>query len=224
MIIDKLVKSKRRTISLKVTTSGELHIAAPLSMSDKEVIEFVKLKRKWIEDKIRLMQERKPESILFENGSIFRVLDKVYPIIITQEKKNIFQFDHKAFYLSEFHIEEAPDLFEKLYKVMAKSLIKTKVSHWSEIMELYPSKIRITSASTRWGSCSSNKTISINWKLLLAPSEILDYVIIHELAHLAVMNHSTKFWHVVSKFCPNYKSRLKWLKDYGSKLTFRSEE
>ncbi|MEM3513203.1 MAG: M48 family metallopeptidase, partial [Thermoplasmata archaeon] len=84
-----------------------------------------------------------------------------------------------------------------------------------------PKKIKITSGKTRFGSCTSKGYINLSWRLVLAPPEIIDYVIVHELAHLKEPNHSKKFWAVVEKFIPDYKTKRKWLKENGHLLILR---
>lgn len=85
-------------------------------------------------------------------------------------------------------------------------------------MDVRPEKLRISSARTRWGSCSAKGTISLTWRLVMAPPEILDYVIVHELAHLKVKNHSSAFWKVVETYLPGYQNQRKWLKQNGHTL------
>jgi predicted metal-dependent hydrolase len=86
-----------------------------------------------------------------------------------------------------------------------------------------PGRIRITSARTRWGSCSSKGTLSFTWRLVMAPLEVVDYVVIHELAHLRVKNHSQVFWDSVAALMPDYKRHVTWLKKNGRFLTLAQE-
>jgi len=97
-------------------------------------------------------------------------------------------------------------------KVMAKINFEQRLKYWSQIMNLKYEILRITTAKTLWGSCSGRGKISLNWKLQLMPFESLEYVIIHELAHLRHQNHSSKFWNLVEQYCPNYKLTRKQLK------------
>ncbi|MBK7452806.1 MAG: M48 family metallopeptidase [Anaerolineales bacterium] len=78
--------------------------------------------------------------------------------------------------------------------------------------------MKISSARTRWGSCSPDGTLNFTWRLVMAPLEVIDYVVIHELAHLRVKNHSSKFWDVVKAIDPQYKEKRKWLRENGGKL------
>jgi len=80
-------------------------------------------------------------------------------------------------------------------------------------MKVQPNGIRIKEQRTRWGSCSSKRNLSFNWRLIMAPPEVLDYLVVHELAHLTEMNHSTRFWHIVRSYCPDFARQRAWLKE-----------
>lgn len=111
------------------------------------------------------------------------------------------------------------DALEKRYRKAAKEYIPGRVAYFHQFTGGTYDKIVIRDQKTRWGSCSSNKTLSFNYRLMLAPPHILDYVIVHELCHLKHMNHSSEFWDAVEAVLPDYKERRKWLKEHGSELT-----
>lgn len=108
---------------------------------------------------------------------------------------------------------------EKRYRKAAKEYIPERVAYFHQFTGGTYEKVVIRDQKTRWGSCSSNKTLSFNYRLMLAPPQILDYVVVHELCHLKHMNHSQEFWTAVEAVLPDYKIRRKWLKDHGSELT-----
>ena len=108
---------------------------------------------------------------------------------------------------------------EKRYKKAAKEYIPERVAYFHQFTGGSFDKIVIRDQKTRWGSCSSNKTLSFNYRLMLAPPQILDYVVVHELCHLKHMNHSPELWAAVEKILPDYKERRKWLKEHGCELT-----
>lgn len=107
---------------------------------------------------------------------------------------------------------------EKRYKEAAREYIPKRVAYYHTITGGNYSRISIRSQKTRWGSCSSKGTLSFNWRLMLAPPSVLDYVVVHELCHLTHMNHSSAFWQAVEKAFPDYRNARKWLKDHGSEL------
>lgn len=107
---------------------------------------------------------------------------------------------------------------EKRYKDAAREYIPKRVDYYQTITGGNYSRISIRSQKTRWGSCSAKGTLSFNWRLMLAPPSILDYVVVHELCHLTHMNHSPAFWQTVEKAFPDYRIARKWLKEHGSEL------
>jgi len=103
------------------------------------------------------------------------------------------------------------------YRKRAKEIITEKVRYYESRMDVKVNHITIREQKTRWGSCSTKGNVNFNWKLILMPEEILDYVIVHELAHLKEMNHSAEFWDEVAAVIPDYKKHRQWLKENGSK-------
>ncbi len=107
---------------------------------------------------------------------------------------------------------------EARYKEAARSYIPKRTAYYQPMTGGTYTRITIRDQKTRWGSCSSKGTLSFNWRLMLAPPAVLDYVVVHELTHLTYMNHSKEFWLAVEKVCPNYRLLRKWLKDHGHEL------
>ena len=118
---------------------------------------------------------------------------------------------------SPIHTDEDPDLIKK-HKKYARKIFETKVAYFHQFTGGEYTSITIRDQKTRWGSCSGRGTLSFNWRLILAPTEILDYVVVHELCHLTHMNHSKEFWGLVGSVIPDYKVRRKWLKENGHTL------
>ncbi|MDE7130215.1 MAG: M48 family metallopeptidase [Lachnospiraceae bacterium] len=107
---------------------------------------------------------------------------------------------------------------EKRYIAAAKEYFPKRVAHFHQFTGGSYNRITIRDQKTRWGSCSARGTLSFNWRLMLAPPAILDYVVVHELCHLTHMNHSTAFWQKVESVYPDYRTARKWLKDHGQEL------
>ena len=93
-----------------------------------------------------------------------------------------------------------------------------RVAVWGERMGLHPAKLALSSARGRWGSCTAAGGLRLNWRLMQAPPAVIDYVVIHELAHLAELNHSPRFWAIVEAHCPHWKTQRQWLKLHGNQL------
>jgi predicted metal-dependent hydrolase len=111
-----------------------------------------------------------------------------------------------------------PEALARFYQRAARPYFAERIALWSARMNLHPQQIALSSARTRWGSCTSAGVVRLNWRLMQAPASVIDYVVIHELAHLAEMNHSARFWALVAAVCPNWKAERTWLKQHGSAL------
>jgi predicted metal-dependent hydrolase len=110
------------------------------------------------------------------------------------------------------------DLLRAWYVDRAREAFEARAAHWAAAMKLTYQKIRIADQRTLWGSCTMEGTLSFNWRVVMAPPETLDYLVIHELAHLRELNHSKRFWAIVSAFCPEWKTHRRWLKDHSRRL------
>lgn len=107
---------------------------------------------------------------------------------------------------------------ETVYKKKARQQLESRAAYFASVMGVSYNRIAIRSAKTRWGSCSAQGNLNFHWKLILMPPEVLDYVVVHELAHRKEMNHSARFWAEVEKVLPDYKKRRRWLKEFGSQV------
>lgn len=109
---------------------------------------------------------------------------------------------------------------EELCKLadLARKVIPVKVNHYASLMNVQYGRITIRNQKTRWGSCSGKGNLNFNCLLMLAPDEVVDYVVVHELCHLIEMNHSKAFWEQVERVMPDYKRHRKWLKEHGNEI------
>jgi len=119
----------------------------------------------------------------------------------------------------KYFLENKKSLREILYKDIISSFLEKKVLYWQEKMNLKALKVSYKKAKRQWGSCSYKNAISLNIYLIMLPPKVIDYIIVHELAHIVHKNHSKEFWSLVEKFLPNYKSLKKELKIYSSFLS-----
>ena len=104
------------------------------------------------------------------------------------------------------------------YIKIARDIFTQKTAYYASIMHVFYGRISIREQKTRWGSCSSQGNLNYNWRLIFAPEDVLDYIVVHELAHRKEMNHSAAFYNIVEEILPNYKSCQKWLRDNGAML------
>jgi predicted metal-dependent hydrolase len=123
------------------------------------------------------------------------------------------------FILSQSAVPQAADTFKKWYQKQARAVISKRVDEIAKKYGFSYKQIRITSARTRWGSCSTRGSINFSWRLVMAPIDVIDYVVLHELVHTRIHNHSREFWAKVASIDPDYKQKRLWLKKNGHQLT-----
>ncbi len=214
--IDKIIRSKRRTLSLEVTHDARLVVRAPETTSLDYIEKFVFKKQLWITDKQRLVAEKynKVRPKEFVEGKEFLYLGNTYRLCIVDdcEPPLSFVLSDLEFHLSRAHLPQAKGLFIAWYKEQAYRKIKQRVDWYSEWFGLNYNKFGITHAQRRWGSCSANNNLHFSWRLILAPLDVIDYVVIHELSHIEEKNHSKRFWNKVKAMYPDFKKSLTWLK------------
>ena len=218
--IDRLIHSRRKTVAIIVQRDGTLTVRAPLRMSETHIREFVQSHTQWI----RLKQAQAkasppPPQKRYAEGETFLYLGKEVPLTVVGPQRPALKFTSDRFLLAASALPKARQAFIRWYKARALELLSEKVSIQARQNDFTWKKIRISSARTRWGSCSSNGTLSFTWRLVLAPPEVIDYVVVHELAHTRIRDHSPKFWRRVAEIMPDYKLRVSWLKQNGRFLT-----
>ncbi len=174
----------------------------------------------WIQRKrAQLRASPQPPQKQFVDGETFLYLGRDYPLTITARQSQALLFDGVRFSLAGSAVSKSLQVFIRWYKLHALQVISDRVSFYARLHKLNYQKIRISSARTRWGSCSARGTLSFSWKLIMAPIEIIDYVVVHELVHTQIKNHSRTFWSRMEALMPGYKPLVAWLKKNGHKLT-----
>jgi predicted metal-dependent hydrolase len=215
--IHKLVRSKRKTLTLIVENDGTLTVRAPLRMQEADIWRFIEVKTDWIERKQAGVRKEAELLHQYVDGETFMYLGKEIPLRIVSNKKPALVMD-RFFELTRSAQPRAESVFETWYKKRARAVFTERVEFFAREHGFNVRKIRISSARTRWGSCSTKGTLSFTWRLVMAPLDVIDYVVVHELCHLKELNHSKAFWTQVEAILPDYKTRRKWLKNNGAKL------
>jgi predicted metal-dependent hydrolase len=217
--IDQLIRSKRKTIAIIVQRDGKVIVRAPLNASERQIRQFVELKIGWILEKKAQAQEQPLQTARqFTAGERFPYLGQEYALSVVSGPRAGLRFEG-GFSLNQNSQAEAALLFERWYKAAARKVLTERVRFYAQKFGLKYQTIRISSARTRWGSCSSRGALSFTWRLVMAPLEVVDYVVVHELAHLRVQNHSAAFWAEVAQMMPDFKRQRDWLKKNGRFLT-----
>ena len=214
-----IIRSRRRTLTLQISSDATLTIRAPLFVSMRHIEKLVFEKIHWIQKKQKEAQEKyvKISKKKYTDGETFLYLGKEYSLKIVDQQKTSLVFQ-KGFFLKRNTVERGKEIFTHWYKEKAREKITERIHMYAQKEKFRFKSIRISSARTRWGSCSSHGNLNFNWRLLMAPLSVIDYVIIHELSHLVHKNHSKKFWNYVEILMPEYIKEKQWLKDHGYML------
>jgi predicted metal-dependent hydrolase len=214
-------KKRRKTISLHIKEDGKIVIYTPYHTPKWEIEKFIREKRLWIVEKISEKEKRiKEVEKTFLPGEKFLYLGEWYPLEMQEfgSKEPPLKLSFGEFIIDKGHIYEARDLFIHWYKREAKEKIFGRINYYSHRLHLFPRGIRITNAKSRWGSCSRDNRLSFSWRIIMASLTIIDYILIHELAHIREKNHSKRFWTYLGSILPDYKKNRLWLKENGHLL------
>lgn len=227
----KIVRSNRKTVAIQLLEDGNVEVSAPFSVTKKQIDEIIKDKISWIlkkQEELKRIYIEKNIDRKFEDGEKISYLGKEFSLKIIKAKeyiqpKVVIDNDNMVIYINEKFIDK--DAKENIRNIIKKWLVERfrdvavdRIKKYSFLIGVNPTKITIREQKTRWGSCSSKGNINLNWKLVMAPMEVIDYVIVHELCHMIEMNHSKNYWNIVSTVMPDYKNHRKWLKENGHKL------
>ncbi len=220
MKIDQIIRSHRTTIALIVRRDGKLIVRAPYRTPDAQILRFIEEKADWVRAKQAEAQERLAQAVSkeFISGEHFFYLGEPYPLEIISRAQPNLTLENGRFLLSQNALLRGKEVFTGWYKQQARQVLEERARDYAARYHLAYDRIKITSARTRWGSCSARGTLSFPWRLVMAPLPVIDYVVIHELAHLVEKNHSKRFWEKVRSMMGEYKTYIDWLKTNGQQL------
>jgi predicted metal-dependent hydrolase len=211
-------RKRRKTLLLTIERDGRVVMRVPYHTPEREIETFFKGKLSWVKKKI----DEKKKSIQsaehpkqFIPGEKFLYLGEHYPLELREPGKGRgpLALSHGIFFLDNDCTAKARDIFMQWYKERAREIFTERVNFYSRKLKLYPNEIRISSAKTRYGSCTADNKVFFSFRLVMAPYAEIDYVIVHELAHIKIKNHSQRFWRYMEEVMPEYRKHRKWLKE-----------
>jgi len=215
-----LVRSRRKTIAIYIREDGSVEVRAPLRASAAAIDSFVCEKSDWIRrhSMQRAARDEEKRNFRLSYGDKLLYRGAEYPIA-ADSGRNAF-FDGNAFVIPESAPEDRfTDILIDVYKILAKYHITGRVNYYAQLMGCTPAAVKISSANTRWGSCSGKDSINFSWKLIMADDRLIDYVVVHELAHTREHNHSSRFWQIVADVMPDHEQRRAELKVLSDRLS-----
>ncbi len=222
-----LTRSKRRTMTIRIDEKAQIKISVPFLLQEKYIHDFIHEKAQWITQKVRELKHNQDLLIqkAFDQDHEYLFLGKKYKINITlhdrQQTKVEFNGTGWAIGVSSDLSNEKKHQYIregliKWYRNQAEEFLAGRLFHWARVMQVTPKKVSVRAQKRIWGSCHPRAAaIHLNWQIIMAPVEVIDYVLVHELCHLTVANHSKRFWQKVAKVLPDYKERKIWFKKHA---------
>lgn len=207
--------SKRRSIGLHIDDRG-LIVSVPMRSSEKWLHSVLQDKARWVVEKLEGWQSCQPKTVDWQDGEtidylgellVLRVTHSLFATPIQRRGNQLWVYVVNGSMAA--HIEQAVSHW---YRHEAERLFAERVAHYSPLLNAVPRQIKLSSAKTQWGCCTVRGTVHLNVQLIKLPLRLLDYVVVHELAHLRELNHSAAFWRVVESACPDYTSLRNELK------------
>ena len=219
------VKRTDRRKSASISLDGNLvKVTVPKSLSDRRIRDLIGKRTPWIKSKLKeqsLRPSSKPKE--YVSGETVPYLGKNYRLKVVEGKipsiKMVGGYLVATILNCERNRQDAvKSLLEDWYIRQAKRRLKEKTDRLSKIVGVNPKSVSIKNYKSRWGSCSSNGDLTYNWRIILAPHRIVDYVVVHELCHLLEHNHSPRYWRHVEHHVPDWRDCRDWLRKYTTEL------
>ena len=221
------ISPRARRLRFEVRPGNGLEVTTPPGVSVARIEDVMREKTKWITTML-MRYAQPPDSIVAEplqSGSILPFSGGYLRLVVrelTAGSRASTRMEEGELRLSV--PSRAPEalrgILEAWYRRQGKQVFAERVAHWNAQTGFKYGRIAIRDQKSRWGSCSRQGNLNFNWRLLLAPLDVLDYIVIHELAHLREGNHSARFWALVAERCPEYRVQRDWLRRHGPELHF----
>jgi len=222
-----VIRTNRRvkTASIKIVDQ-QVQVIVPEDFSQDKVNTLLQKKASWIREKLLIQSEIIPvQPKEYVSGESFAYLGKNYRLKLVQSASGTIKFIGNRFVLDvDKNLSDGKreafikDQLELWFKSHAEKRLKEKAKRYAKILGVNPKSVAVKSYKSRWGGCSVHGDIFFNWKIIMAPHHIVDYVVVHELNHLREHNHSPKFWRGVEQVIPDYRDDKEWLKANGESL------
>lgn len=222
--------SRRKTLAISITPASAVVVLAPYSLNEDKIESIVKNKSRWILEKqnyFKRLSEQYPEKE-FVSGEQILFLGRKYRLklrsskgesigcpVLSGRRMSIFvdgRNDHGN------RKQQIKNMLTDWFTDKAGEIVRQRIKRYANFLGVKPAGVKIKEQKKQWGSCSISGILRFNWRIAMAPVSIIDYIVIHELAHLKVKNHSADFWRLVSLVLPDFQARRNWLKNYSPAL------
>lgn len=213
-----LIRSKRKTISIHIERDGSVSARIPEEISEEEILKVLKSKEYQIHKNLALWSQLNQTKVErdYVNGQSFLYLGRNYRLHFVEENLGPLLFKKGYFHLSLSDKNLAREMFIDFYKEKLNEKLKPILKRYKGQLGVNPKEIKVMELQNRWASCTSSGNVNFHWKCAMAPIDVLNYIVVHELTHLIHPNHTNAFWNELDKVMPNYQKQIQWLKINGA--------
>ncbi len=215
-----LIRSRRKTASIYIERDGKVSVLVPEKLTARQVEDILESKRKWIYQSLAEWQDLNANRIQrdYVNGEGFLYLGRSYRLKLVSGLPEPLMLKDGYFCLraTKGSAPDADAVFREFYRAKGAVRIPPRVAYFQTKMGVKSKSIKIMDLKHRWASCTASGNLNFHWKCMMAPLTVIDYIVVHELAHLIHSNHSALFWNEVDKVMPDFQERKIWLRDNGA--------
>jgi predicted metal-dependent hydrolase len=215
-----LKRSRRKTASIYIERDGRVSVLVPEKLSERQIDVLLESRRKWIYTNLAEWHDLNARKVerRYVNGEGFLYLGRSYRLKLVAELSEPLMLKDGYFCLRADNgsTPEADAAFIAFYRAKGAVRIPPRVAYYQTKMDVEPKSVKVFDLKHRWASCTPGGNLNFHWKCMMAPLTVLDYIVVHELAHLIHPNHTAAFWNEVDKVMPDYQERKDWLRAHGA--------
>ena len=206
--------SRRRSIELRITRGSLVRILCPLGLTDTQIADFVRAREAWIQSKLSLNKKRAETPVpQFEHGSCWQYRGRTVSLELSLGSNSVvLESDRLRVQSRKMGVRYLRTVLKDWFIREAETLLTNRTQHFADCLGVEPSKIQLRQYRAMWGRCNSRHEIAYDWRIIMAPDSVVDYLVIHELCHLAHFDHSPHFWRLVRSLQPTYQKSVAWLR------------
>ncbi len=215
-----LVRSRRKTASIYIERDGKVSVLVPEKLTTRQIEDLLEGKRRWIYKNLAEWKDLNARKVQrdYVNGEGFLYLGRSYRLKLVSELDVPLMLKDGYFCLQATNgsIPDADAAFKEFYRQKGVARIPPRVAYFQGKMDVEPRSIKVLDLKHHWASCTPGGNLNFHWKCMMAPLTVIDYIVVHELAHLLYPNHTAAFWNQVDKVMPDFQERKDWLRDNGA--------
>jgi len=213
-----LIRSKRKTVSIHIERDGSVSARIPDTISEEEILKVLKSKEYQIHKNLAQWSQLNQTKVErdYVNGQSFLYLGRNYRLLFVEDKLGALLFSKGYFHLSSSNKNHAREMFIEFYKEKLNEKLKPILKRFKGQLGVNPKEIKVMELQNRWASCTASGNVNFHWKCAMAPIDVLNYIVVHELTHLIHPNHTAAFWNELDKVMPSYHKQVQWLKLNGA--------